>query len=108
MISGVIQGRFKKECDETDYELISKLMDWTLNGGDIGNSEIDWFLQNEWKLFLLRKRKEIKLNLGLIDKQYHSLSELVVFKVVEYRKNDTANGKDNVLRPEWISMFPSV
>ena len=67
MISGVHQYGYKRECDETDYELICKLMNWTLNGGDTGNSEIDWFLQNEWKLFLLRKRKEIKLNLDDID-----------------------------------------
>merc|ERR1711860_99225 len=77
---------YKRECDETDYELISKLMNWTLNGGDIGTSEIDWFLQNEWKLFLLRKRKEIKLNLYDINRDYHSLSELVVFKVVKNKR----------------------
>merc|ERR1712083_1107194 len=107
MISGVEQWEFKKECDETNYELISNLMSWTLNGDDIGHSETDWFIKNEWNLFL-QKKKSIKLELDLINEYYHSLSELVVFKAVENKKEETVNGKDNVLKPEWLSLFPSV
>ena len=82
MISGVQQYGYEKECDETDYEFISNLMNWTLNGDDIGHSETDWFIKNEWNLFL-QKKKSIKLGLYLINKYYHSLSELVVFKAVD-------------------------
>ncbi len=36
------------------------------------------------------------------------LSKLIMFNVQWNEYDDTANGKDNVVRPEWISMFPSV
>ena len=40
---------------------------------------------------------------------FQTLSKVVLFKVVQYRNNkDIPNGKDNVLKPEWLSMFPSL
>ncbi|MCP4477426.1 MAG: hypothetical protein GY818_04980 [Planctomycetaceae bacterium] len=106
MISGVDLRESPITENAADYKLISDLMEWTLNGGDGGSMELDLYLKNEWNLFR-RNREEIKLNLRLMNRRLKSLSKLVMFNVVENYKK-TANGMDNVLKPEWIPIFPSL
>ena len=74
---------------QADYEVISNLMAWKLNGGP---SEMDEYLKNEWTLFL-QHRKTLILNLYHLDWHYKALSKLVMF---------------NVLRPEFIDVFSSL
>ena len=106
MISGVsMQGCPLKE-KQSDFDLLSDLIKFTLNESDGGFTDFDLYLKNEWKLFLQNKT-EITVNLYCLDSCFQSLSKLVMFNVVD-NEVDTANGKDNVLRPEWISMFPSL
>ena len=108
MISGVRMGN---ECPlkekQSDFDLLSDLIKFTLNESDGGFTDFDLYLKNEWKLFLQNKT-EITVNLHYLKEYFQSLSKLVMFNVVDYDEDDTANGKDNVLRPEWISMFPSL
>ena len=107
MISGVEQHyKDGMKANESDCDLIRNLMEWTLNGGDCGSSNIDSYLKKEWKLFLIKKN-EIKLRLYQLKRDYQSLSELVVFKLVK-NTNRGADGKENVLNPKWIQMFPSL
>lgn len=61
----------------------------------------------EWELFL-RSKTEIILNLDYIERGFDALSELVVFSLVPCCGNETPKEQQNVLKPEWISMFPAV
>ena len=104
MISGVLLGE-KIKPRSTDYELLSNLIELTLNG-DIAASELDSYLKDEWNLFIQRK-EEIILDLHALDKGFQSLSDLVMFNV-RYNWSGKAVQKDNVPKPEWLSIFPSL
>ena len=92
---------------QSDFDLLSSLFDWTLSGGDAASSELDSYLKNEWNLFL-QKREVIKLNIHEMNKHLQSLSKLIMFNVVKQGRNGTAKDQHNVLKPEWLSMFPSL
>ena len=105
MLSGV--GGMSREVKQSDYKLISNLMERTLNGGENGSFGMDSYFMKEWNLFL-EKKKKIKLDLSVLY-QYTSLSELVMFNEGGMDcVRRPPKGKDNVFRPEWISMFPNV
>ena len=106
MISAVYQAGIRKEGDASDYQLISKLMQWTLSGGVVGSSEIDEYIKKEWTLYLQNK-KTIDLNLLYMNAHYKSMSKLVMFNVKKIT-DGVVEGNDNMLRTEWISMFPNV
>ena len=116
MISGVDMFECPLKEKQSDFDLLSDLIKFTLNESDGGFTDFDLYLKNEWKLFLQNKT-EITVNLRWLNDYFQSLSKLVMFNVVRNGGydaergglwSDTANGKDNVLRPEWISMFPSL
>ena len=107
MISGVDMQFCGLQEKDSDFVLISDLVNETLKGNDSGFNQFDLYLQNEWKLFLQNK-KEVILDMSRIDCHFQTLSKVVLFKVVEYEREDIPNGKDNVLKPEWLSMFPSL
>merc|ERR1719474_922250 len=41
---------------------------------------------------------------------YHlkAMSNLIIFNMVRYSEHEKVNGKDNVIRPEILTMFPSL
>ena len=100
-------NHYQQEINQSDHELISNLMDWTLNGENIESSAIDEFIKNEWTLFL-QKKKTLKVDLFLLSRNYENLWDLILFNLVNPGDNGSVTGNDNVVRPEWISMFPSV
>ena len=107
MISGVKVGsRFKMKIGQTECDLIANLINLTLQSGDIGSSVFDDYLEKEWDLFV-QNRRHIILDLFRLDEYFQSLSQLIMFSVEE-NGSSTVKGKDNVIRPEWISMFPSL
>ena len=106
MISAVDLDRCPIKEKQSDFDLLSSLFDWTLSGGDAASSELDSYLKNEWNLFL-QKREEIKLNIYWMKRYLQSLSKLIMFNVVR-NEYETAKDQDNVLKPEWLSMFPSL
>merc|ERR1712156_1266741 len=106
MISAVDLDDCPIKEKKSDFDLLSSLFDWTLSGGDAASSELDSYLKNEWNLFL-QKREEIKLSLFHIGRNLQSLSKLIMFNVVD-NYGETAKDQDNVLKPEWLSMFPSL
>ncbi len=106
MISGVDMDGCPLKEEQSDFDLLSELIEFTVNERGGGVTDFDSYLKNEWKLFI-QNRTEITLKLYYLKHEFQSLSKLVMFNVM-YNSNKTANGKDNVLRPEWISMFPSL
>ncbi len=106
MVSGVDMRGCPLREEQSDFDLLSELIEFTVNERGGGVTDFDSYLKNEWKLFI-QNRTEIKLHLHQLKIHFQSLSKLVMFNVVDNEKK-TANGKDNVLRPEWISMFPSL
>ena len=92
--------------DQGDCDLIFNLMDWAMKNDGVDTVQLDSYLKNEWKLFL-QKKQEIRLDLWYICR-YHELMSIRIFYNVVYNRHETANGKDNVLKPEWISRFPSL
>ena len=110
MLSGVYFGY---DCpmkeEQTDCDLIFNLMDWTKKSDGMDAVHLDFYLQNEWKLFLQNK-EEIMLDLPWIDNYYKLMSKCVFHNVVNVMAVNygTASGKHNVLKSEWISMFPSL
>jgi len=107
MISAVNLEKCPIKEKQSDFDLLSSLFDWTLSGGDAASSELDSYLKNEWNLFL-QKREEIKLNIWRMKKHLQSISKLIMFNVVFHGYSGTAKDQDNVLKPEWLSMFPSL
>ncbi len=107
MISGVNvhMGNIKEA--ESDYELISKLIESELNGGAVVSTEFDGYLKNEWDLFLQNKEK-LRFDLSRMRRYFKRLSNLVAFSLREYKENEPVVGKDNVLKAEWMSIFPAV
>ena len=104
MISGVLLGDGIK-VKSADYKKLSKLIDLSLNG-NITDSTDDQYVKDQWMLFLDRK-EEIILDLYALDKGFESLSDLVMFNV-RNNWNGVAEGNDNVLRPQWLTIFPSL
>ena len=94
--------------EEEDYELISNLMEWTMSGGVSNSEKIDLFLKKEWNLFLLSK-KDIYLDCSLIHWYFKKMSPLVMCKVVEVKRESfPEHENDNMLKQQWISMFPEL
>ena len=107
MISGVHLDDCKIEPKAADCELLQKLIESELSGGDGAVTEFDEYLKKEWSLFLETKQ-QIKVNLWGTNRDYKILSKLIVFDLVEYQRGEAAKGNDNVLKGEWISLFPAV
>ena len=106
MISGVDTRRLKIKDNDSDKELIEKLIEKEISGGGSGIMEFDDYLQREWMLFLETKT-EIYLNFFDMRNYFNVLPELVMFKVVRNDKKAVI-GNDNILRPKWISIFPGL
>ena len=108
MISGVELGEESKiKAEAADYELLRKLIDSELNGGIGAIAEFDEYVKREWKLFL-QSKEDVELNYYDISKDFKILSKLVVYNLVEYKKNGAAKGNDNIFKAEWISLCPAV
>ena len=107
MISAVDLKKCPIKEKQSDFDLLSSLFDWTLSGGDAASSELDSYLKNEWNLFL-QKREYITLNIYYMSLYFESLPKLIMFNVVLPGWNGAAKDQDNVLKPEWLSMFPSL
>ena len=109
MLSGVtrvsMSGCAVQET-ESDFALLSDLIRLTLDESHGDFADFDLYLKNEWKLFLQNKEK-IVLNLDRLKGYFKVMSKLVMFNVVNNRRK-TVNGKDNVMKGEWISMFPAL
>lgn len=99
------QCKIKPEA--ADCELLQKLIESELSGGDGAVTEFDEYLKKEWSLFLETKQ-QIKVNWRQMNEEYKILSKLIVFDLVEYEEGEAAKGNDNVLKGEWISIFPAV
>lgn len=104
IISGIEQLNSRES--PSDKALISNLLNLKLNGDALDETEYDEYLLNEWNIFL-QQREVIHLKLRLMDESYPSLAELLMYDVVD-NKWKKANGKDNVLRSQWLSIFPSL
>merc|ERR1712087_425385 len=113
LFDALISGIDLRECnihdEQSDYDLISKLIEMELNGGVVVSNEFDEYLKNEWDLFLQQK-KEIRLKLETMNDdsrtwKFNHLHKLAMYDVVKYRWNESAVGKVNVMKPEWLSIF---
>jgi len=106
MISGVrvIRGDIKGMA--ADSKLIGNLMEWKLCDGDFRTTAFDSYLIDGWDLFLQNK-KEVLFNLDVIERSFQSLSNLMLFGVVN-NENSTANGNDNMFRHESLLIFSSL
>lgn len=108
MIFGVRLGNdCTVEVDATDCMLIQNLIDSELRNDACAVKEFDEYLEQEWNLFLQRK-EAIVLDLQEINRHFQILSKIVVHDLVEFVDNQVPKENDNVLRKEWISIFPAV
>ena len=106
MLSGVSLENCKIRLEASDCQLIWKLVESELRGVVGAVTEFDEYLKTEWKLFLQSKEKII-LKWWNIKREFELLSDFVAFDLV-YNAGEVPNGKDNVLKAEWISIFPVV
>jgi len=103
MISGVyIQDGMT--MSDLEYDFISNLINLSLEKKDIASLGFDEYLKTEWDLYRQNK-DEIVLDLFALDHGFKSLYKIIVFNVV---RNEHQTPKDNVFKPEWISIFPSL
>ena len=82
MLSGVDLGY---DCpvkeEQADFDLMFKLMDWTMKSDGVDTVQLDCYLKNEWRLFLLNKQ-EIRLDLLYIDRHHKLMSRRIFYTVV--------------------------
>ena len=107
MISGVSLFNCNITEEQSDFNLLSKLFALTLSKGGVVSSDYDLYVKNEWILFL-QKRETIQLDLEYMNQDLKILSKLIMFNVVDNKWDETAKDQDNVLKPEWLSMFPTL
>ena len=94
--------------DQAEKKLVSDLINMTLHGGNIDFMDLDLYIKNEWNLFLQNKR-EIVLNLWRLNTGFKSISDLIFYRVTRYHGSYlTPKGNHNVLKPEWLKLFPSL
>ena len=98
--TGLDRLRFKEE--RRDSEVISNIFDLSLNSK--GTLAVDPYLKKDCELFL-QKKETVRMEMHDIFENTKIMSKLVLYKIVRNR-NSTPNGYDNVIRPEWLSMFP--
>ena len=106
MISAVkILGKKSEYVQETqeDYELLSELIN-IKSGRSVVRCHFDSYILKEWSLFLNTK-KEIILDLEMMNKRFPLLSKLILFNLTKFKRNEAAKGMDNVFKAEWLSMF---
>ena len=99
MISGVWMADCNIKLEAADCKLIQKLIE--------SESKFDEYVTKEWCLFL-QSKEEIMLDLYEMQREFHILSSLVVSDLVRYEVDEAAKGNNNVLKTEWISIFPAV
>ena len=90
-----------------DSEVISNIFGLSLNS--VGAIAVDPYLKKECELFL-QKKETVTLNMYKIienKSRISNMSKLLLYNVVN---NGTSEPKehDNVIRPEWISIFPTI
>ena len=108
MISGVVLLKdFQMKPEAADCELLQKLIESELSGGNGAVTEFDEYLKKEWNIFL-QSKTEIVLKWQNISEDFDVLSKLVVFGLVKYKKDEAPKGNVNVLKSQWISIFPVV
>ena len=107
LISGVSMSGCGIEETEEDFKLLSELISVTVAGKGNGFKGFDMYLRDEWRVFIDSKQ-EVVLRMYRIYNYFEILSKLVLYNVEEYGYVDIPNGKDNVIKPEWLSMFPSL
>ena len=104
MISGVSMYNDKWQLIEYDFNLISKLFALRMNDGISEVSEFDPYLVNEWDLFC-QSKEELRLEFYDLNYVFKMMSKLILYNVTVTCR---PKGTDNVLKAEWISLFPSV
>merc|ERR1712154_200079 len=67
----------------------------------------DTYLWNDCRLFLERK-EAVTLDLCMINRNFEYLHELVFYNVIKNENDECVKEMDNVMRPEWLSMFPNI
>merc|ERR1712093_812712 len=113
MISSISLEGCKIHDEQSDYDFISNLIEMELSDVVVVTNDVDEYLKKEWDLFLQQKKK-ITLNLSTMNvfdgdnkyNEFNYLYKLIMYDVVEYEWNESAIGKNNVLKPEWLSIFP--
>ena len=87
-----------------DSDLISSLFDFSLNS--TGTTALDSYLKRDCELFL-QKKETVTLSMRKIFYYLKNMSKLMLYNIVENYETGI-KGMDNVIRPEWISCFPSL
>merc|ERR1711902_469184 len=72
---------------------------------DSDTVNIDQFILDEWDLFCQNK-ETIVLSVSQMHWNFPFMSKIAMFNIVKFKGKSGPKGKDNVLRPEWLSMFP--
>lgn len=106
MITATPMWKSKVKESSSEYELLSKLIALELKNEMADSLEFDEFFKMEWSLFLQNKT-EIKIKLCWLNKYFQTLWKLIMYDVV-YNYGRRPNGNENVLKPEWLSMFPAL
>ena len=109
--SGVADNIDVKE-EPRDKEFIANLFDFSLNS--VGTLAVDPYLRKDCELFLQQK-ETVTLKLDKIFENLRNMSKLVLHNIVKRgcsrslsSKNPPPKGNDNVVRAEWLHLFPSL
>ena len=90
-----------------DSEVISNILGLSLNS--VGVIAVDPYLKKECELFL-QKKETVTLNMDKIfenKSRIRNMSKLLLHNIVDNGTSEPKE-KDNVMRPEWISIFPAI
>ena len=106
-VDGDESGGCKIKPEDADYELLTNLIDSELRGDVDAITGFDEYLKKEWRLFL-QSKQQIILNWYLIRHDFQNISDIVAFDLKGCAYNEDVLENVNLLKAEWISIFPAV